>query len=93
MIDTTIRTTIRMTRPQLFEGWVERVDTANRRLHVRTGSRDRLGACIEVPLECDIHHDGFRLGLQSLLPCDAVNIFYTQKADGARIATDVELRA
>jgi len=92
MIDTTIRTSYRLTRQQLFEGWVERVDATNRRLHVRAGSRDRRGSCIEVPFECEIHHDGSRLGLQSLLPCDAVNILYTHDAGGARVASDVELR-
>lgn len=93
MIVTKPRISTRLPRPELLEGWVERVDAHNRRLHVRTGSRDRHGSFVLVPEGCEIHHEGYRLGLQSLLPCDAVNIHYTQDADGTRVAHSVELSA
>jgi hypothetical protein len=80
-------------RPHLLEGWVERVDLHNRRLHVRTGSRDRVGVTVHIPQECAIRHDGFELRLQSLLPCDAINVSYRQDDNGARIAQLIEMTA
>jgi hypothetical protein len=93
MIDTTTKTMLRRGRDHLIEGWIERVDAQNRRLHVRTGSRDRIGASVQVPEDCEIHHEGYHLGLQSLLPCDAVNIRYSLDAEGVRLATNIELTA
>jgi hypothetical protein len=86
-------TQTRLHRAQLLEGWVERVDLHNRRLHVRTGSRDRIGTCVLIPDDCAILHAGNGLRLQSLLPCDAINIRYQEGANGARIARTIEVTA
>ena len=93
MIITKTKITTRLARGQLFEGWIERVDIATRRLHVRTGSRDTTGVCVSVPEECEIRHAEYHLALQSLLPCDAVNIRYLVDEQGAWIAQNVELDA
>lgn len=74
-----------------IEGWIDRVDVSQRRLYLRTGSRDRFGSCIVVPLECEIHHDMHHLHLRSLLPCDAVSIGYVENEVGARIAQRIEV--
>jgi hypothetical protein len=91
MIVTKTRITTRLSRSHLIEGWIERVDLQNHRVHVRTGSRDKFGVCVHVPDECTIHHESHELTLHSLLPCDAVNIHYLQDEHGARIAHRVEL--
>lgn len=78
-------------RLNLLEGWVERVDLNNRRLHVRTGSRDRIGSCLVIPEDCTIQHQGFDFHLRSLLPYDAISITYQEEADGLRIAHAIEL--
>jgi hypothetical protein len=93
MIDTTLRPSLRLQRTQVLEGCIEGVDLQNRRLHIRTGSRDRFGACVQVPEDCDIHHESFELALHSLLPWDAVNIHYTEDAAGQRVAQRVEVCA
>lgn len=74
-----------------MEGWVERVDISNRRLHVRTGSRDKFGVCVIIPDHCDIRHQLYHLQLSSLLPCDAISIAYQEDENGARIAQTVEM--
>lgn len=90
MINTTKKTTLRH-KLQVLEGWIERVDHSNRRLHVRTGSRDRFGVCVLIPDHCDIRHQQHHLHLTSLLPCDPISIAYEEDEFGARIAQSIEV--
>jgi hypothetical protein len=76
-----------------LEGWIERVDLSKRRLHVRTGSRDKYGVCVLIPDDCPIHHQRYHLQLSSLLPCDAICIDYEEDENGARIAQKIEMIA
>lgn len=92
MIDTTKKKTTRI-KLHTLEGWVERVDLSNRRLHVRAGSRDKFGVCILIPDDCDIRHDLHHLQLSSLLPCDAISVAYQEDENGARIAHSIEMIA
>lgn len=91
MIETTRKKSSIRTKLQILEGWIERVDLSNRRLHVRTGSRDKFGVCVLVPDQCDIRHQLYHLQLSSLLPCDAISVSYQQDENGARIAHTVEM--
>lgn len=91
MIDTTKKKTSGRTRLHKLEGWVERVDLSNRRLYVRTGSRDKFGVCVLIPEQCDIRHQLYHLQLTSLLPCDAISISFLEDDNGARIAHTVEM--
>ncbi len=93
MIEQTISQTIKRTRVQMLEGWVDRIDLGTRRLHVRTGSRDRIGVCVQIPDDCAIEHAGYLLRLQSLMPCDAINIAYQEDDNGLRIAQSIEVTA
>ncbi len=74
-----------------LEGWIERVDHSNRRLHIRTGSRDKFGCTVLVPEQCEITHNLLHLQLHSLLPCDPVQIVYEEDDLGGRIARTVEI--
>jgi hypothetical protein len=91
MIITKSKITTRLARGRLLEGWIERIDLSNGRLHLRTGSRDTIGVCVSVPDECEIHHEGYHLLLQSLQACDSVNITYLVDEQGLRIAQDIEV--
>ena len=91
MIDTSKKKTGLRARLQVLEGWIERVDLSNRRLHVRTGSRDKFGVCVLIPDQCDIRHQLYHLQLSSLLPCDAISVSYQEDENGARIAQTVEM--
>ena len=91
MIDTTKKKTITRTKLHILEGWVERVDLTSRRLHVRTGSRDKFGVCVLIPDHCDIRHELHHLQLSSLLPCDAISIAYQEDENGARVAQTIEM--
>ena len=91
MIDTTRKKTIARTRMLALEGWIERVDLSNRRLHVRTGSKDKFGVCVLIPDHCEIRHLSHHLQLTSLMPCDAINIAYLEDENGARIAQTIEM--
>lgn len=90
MITTTKKNTFRQ-KLLALEGWIERVDHTNRRLHVRTGSRDTVGVCVLIPDHCDIRHQQHHLQLKSLLPCDPVSIAYAEDELGARIAQTIEV--
>lgn len=74
-----------------LEGWVERVDHYNRRVHVRTGSKDKFGLCVLIPDQCDIRHLQHHLQLTSLLPCDQLSIAYMEDEFGGRVAQSIEL--
>ncbi|MFT3878705.1 MAG: hypothetical protein QM703_03480 [Gemmatales bacterium] len=91
MIDTTRKTPLQRHRLQKLEGWVERIDQSNRRLHVRTGSKDKFGVCILIPDQCDIRHLQHHLQLSTLMPCDQLSIAYQEDEFGARIAQSIEL--
>ncbi|HQR05726.1 MAG TPA: hypothetical protein PLN21_02835 [Gemmatales bacterium] len=91
MIDTTKKKRIQRSRLQVLEGWIERVDQSNRRLHVRTGSKDKHGVCVLIPDHCDIRHLQHHLQLATLLPCDQLSIAYQEDEFGARIAQSIEL--
>lgn len=91
MIDTTRKKSLARSRLLTLEGWIERVDLSNRRLHVRTGSKDKFGVCVLIPNHCDIRHQLHHLQLSSLLPCDAISIAYQEDEYGARIAQTIEM--
>lgn len=91
MIDTTKKKTIHRSRLQVLEGWIERVDQSNRRLHVRTGSKDKHGVCVLIPDQCDIRHLQHHLQLTTLMPCDQLSIAFQEDEFGARIAQSIEL--
>ena len=74
-----------------IEGWIDRVDLGQRRLYLRTGSRDRYGLCILIPEDCEIRHETHSLHLRSLLPCDVVSVGYQENEVGARIARHIEV--
>ena len=57
MIVTKTKIMTRLAQGRLLEGWIDRVDLSNRRLHVRTGSRDSIGVTVDIPDECEIHHE------------------------------------
>lgn len=91
MIDTTKKKSIQRSRMQKLEGWVERIDQSNRRLHVRTGSKDKFGVCVLIPDQCDIRHLQHHLQLSTLMPCDQLSIAFQEDEFGARIAHSIEL--
>jgi len=91
MIDTTKKTMTHRSKLLQLEGWVERVDHSNRRLHIRTGSKDKFGVCVLIPYHCDIRHIQHHLQLASLLPCDQLSIGYQEDEFGARVAQTIEL--
>ncbi len=91
MIDTTKKTMTHRSKLLQLEGWVERVDHSNRRLHIRTGSKDKFGVCVLIPDHCDIRHIQHHLQLTSLLPCDQLSIAYQEDEFGARVAQTIEL--
>ena len=91
MIDTIRKKTFERHRLQMLEGWVERIDQSNRRLHVRTGSKDKFGVCVLIPDQCDIRHQQHHLLLSTLMPCDQLSIAYQEDEFGARIAHSIEL--
>lgn len=91
MIDTTKKKTIQRSRLHILEGWIERVDQSNRRLHVRTGSKDKHGVCVLIPDQCDIRHQQHHLQLTTLMPCDQLSIAYQEDEFGARVAQSIEL--
>jgi len=94
MIDTSSRKKKGLRHPlHHLEGWIERVDLNKRRLHVRTGSKDRYGVCVLIPDQCHIRHQRYHLQLSSLLPCDAISIDYEEDENGARSDQAIEMTA
>lgn len=93
MINITKKKSILRRQLLTLEGWVERVDHANRKLHVRTGSRDKFGVCVLIPDDCEIMHNLHHLQLRLLLPCDPVSIAYEEDEFGGRVAQTVEIDA
>lgn len=92
MIDTSIKAkAIHRSKQQRLEGWIERIDLSNRRLYVRTGSRDKFGVCVLIPDQCDIRHLQHHLRLTTLLPCDQLSIAYHEDEFGAKVAQSIEL--
>ncbi len=91
MIDTVKKKPIQRSKLQRLEGWIERIDQSNRRLHVRMGSKDKHGVCVLIPDQCDIRHQQHHLQLATLMPCDQLSISYQEDEFGARVAQSIEL--
>lgn len=91
MIDTTKKKVMQRSRQHLLEGWIERIDPLNRRLHLRTGSKDKHGICVLIPDQCDIRHLQHHLQLTTLMPCDQLSIVFQEDEFGGRIAQSIEL--